>query len=407
MTATNSIPAGAPEDLNHTHSRARADLRRAWAIRCLFICHLGVLGVSIPFLPVFLGGRGLTGLQMAMVLSAAPVMHMAAPFIWGWLSDRRLSPRRVVGMAALIAAGLYLPFPFAASWLVLGFLNLIHQGFATALPGLLDGIAVTHVRETGDEYGRIRAWGSAAFIVSCFSVGELLSMRQEDSDPLIPWAVAGGLAATALSAAFVGKSRLTPRPSWADAQRSVRDRRVVFVLVMAAVHWGTTAPFHAFFPRLIADRGLSPDLVGHAFVVSVVAEVLAFLIFRRLRKRLSLASLFCLTAGISGLRWLATPYCSNPELLVAIQALHGFTFGIFWATSIAWLSQCIPEALRSTGQTLLTAFAFGAGYLAGTLSTGLIYDITLSTKPAFLIAGVLSLTQAIVLHRGRHLAPTS
>jgi MFS transporter, PPP family, 3-phenylpropionic acid transporter len=63
-----------------------------------------------------------------------------------------------------------------------------------------------------------------------------------------------------------------------------------------------------------------------------------------------------------------------PEALIAIQALHGLTFALYWSALLAIIGEWVPSRLRASGLALQAAFAMSLATGTGALLTGLAYD---------------------------------
>ncbi|MFD1907928.1 MFS transporter [Paenibacillus rhizoplanae] len=64
----------------------------------------------------------------------------------------------------------------------------------------------------------------------------------------------------------------------------------------------------------------------------------------------------------------------EPGTVVAIQAMHSISFGIYYVTAVRYITRIIPDHLRATGMALFTVvWSSGAGLLSGTFG-GLIYQ---------------------------------
>lgn len=378
----------------------------AYALRSVYFAYLAAIGVAVPFFPPYLRGLGFSGGQIGWVLAAAPLMHLSGPLLWGFVTDRSRRPALVLRVALLGAALGYLPLTFTHSFAAVFLIQLVHQAFSIALPGLTDSLALLRVRNSSDDYGRIRVWGSFGFVVSCLGMGQWLARRSLPADPLIPLFVPA-----ALSTAFALSFRLEgqggkDRPNLHDARRLLADKRFQFILATASVHWACAVPYHGFLGVHVQDRGMGARVISLAFAVSVLSEMLTFFYFRHIKKRFSLSTLLVLVTTVSAFRWLVTAWADDAILLVGIQALHGVTFGVFWASSLAWLVACVPENLRATGQTVFTAVTFGMGAFFGALAAGHVYEATGSAVPAFVGAAVINLCQALaIVLWGRKLTP--
>jgi PPP family 3-phenylpropionic acid transporter len=362
------------------------------SLRLFYVCYYTAVAISLPFLPPYFRSLGLTGRELSVMLSLAPCLHLGAPLLWGWLADRTRRPdlllRIACGGAALLCAPLVLVRRLPGMIPVFA----AHQLFAIAITSLADSLALDRVRRHGEDYGRIRLWGSISFVVACLALGPLFAARgPRGGDPLVPLLLAVLLGGACVAALFVKGGTTRERPHAADVRLLLRDRRFLFLLLVAPLHWGALAPYHGFFSILLQDRGLSAHVVGQAFVLSVLGEILAFYVFGHLRRRFSLAALFSASFAVTVVRWGLTAAVDAPALLVAVQALHALTFGLFWGTAVAWLGACVPPKLRATGQTLYGAATFGLGNLFGMLTTGVLYDAARSAVPAFWAAGAVEL----------------
>ena len=79
-----------------------------------------------------------------------------------------------------------------------------------------------------------------------------------------------------------------------------------------------------------------------------------------------------IAAGIfaASLRWELVSLTTSGALLVAIQALHGITFGVYHAAAVQYVDRLSGEAIKNTGQALYTAATFGGGATIGVLLAG-------------------------------------
>jgi PPP family 3-phenylpropionic acid transporter len=210
-----------------------------------------VVGIQLPFWPVWLTGRGLDAQEIAIVFAAAIWAKVIATPLLGALADR-LGRRRAV-MIALAAsacvayAGLW---PVAGWWPLLA-LNLVAGMAQSALMPLGDSITLRAVREAGLDYGRIRVWGSVSFILASVGSGALLALN--------PGAGAGDnqilllvLAASAtLLFACIGIPRATRRtgvmrPRWAALGRLAADRRFWLFVASAAALQSSHQLYYGF-----------------------------------------------------------------------------------------------------------------------------------------------------------------
>jgi PPP family 3-phenylpropionic acid transporter len=375
-------------------------------LRAFYGCYFAAIGVSVVFFPPYLRSLGLSGRQISWLLAVAPLLHLGVSLGWGWLADRTRRPDLLLRLACLGGCLLMLPLVYVRTmpWLLL--CHAAQQSFAVPIVGLVDSLALERVRQ-GEDYGRIRLWGSLAFAGMSGALGLVLAARgRSGGDPLVPAMIAACLGlAFCVSLTLRGHGE-RERPHARDLSALLGDRRFLLLLVVAPLHWACTAPYHGFFAILMQDHHQSPALWGRAFMLAVVCEVAAFFLLRRFRQRFSLSSLLAVAFGASALRWLLVAVVRAPAALVLLQAAHFLTFGLFWGVALAWLSACVPSRVRVTGQTLFTAAAYGLGNGAGMFASGQLYDAFGGAETSFLIAGLVELLPfALMLALGRRLDP--
>jgi MFS transporter, PPP family, 3-phenylpropionic acid transporter len=380
-------------------------------LQLFYVCYFAAFGVSIPFFAPYLWGLGLSGRQIALMMSVAPCFHLGVPLLWGWVADRTRRPDRML-RAACIGACLGLA-PLAAVRTMPGMLLVyaVHQFSAVAIIGLIDSLAAAQARRTGVDYTRLRLWGSASFVFACWVMGPVLVARaRSGGDPLVPLVITAAYALTALAAFGIRGAGVTEPnravPHARDLRQLLRNPRLRFLLIVAPLHWASLSPYHGFLGILAIKRGFDATTISYAYVVGVLAELAAFFFFGRLRQWLSLPSLLILSTGATVVRWLLTALVSDPIALVSLQVLHGLTFGLYWGAAMAWLAECVPPALRATGQAVYTTVTFGIGNLIGYLGSGFLIDVSGGAEAAFLAAATIELVPlALTAALGRRLQP--
>jgi PPP family 3-phenylpropionic acid transporter len=381
-------------------------------LKLFYVCLFITSGVSVPFFPPYLRGLGLSGKQVSMMMSVAPVLHLGIPLGWGWLADRTRRPDLLLRIACAGAAGCILPLVGVRAVPAMVAIYAVHQFFAVPILGLADSLAIDRMRKTGEDYTRVRLWGSASFIVVCYAVSWVLDARHRTGDPLVPILIGVGFASACIAAFGLRGEPGRPAPHLREVRALLGNRRFLFILVLAPLHWAALTPYHGFLGILALDRGFPSSTVGSAFFIAVLAEVAAFIAFPRLRRRFSLETLLAFMAAVSCLRWalIAGIPFGRPSAgaFLLLQVLHAASFGLYWASAMAWLAEAVPTPLRATGQALFTACTFGLGNLLGFAACGRLYDSTGSAEAAFLAAAgleLIPLTMALLARRTARPAP--
>ena len=356
----------------------------------------------MTFLPAYLRELGLSGREISTVFAVPPLLAMVVPLAWATLADRTHRHARVLRIVVGGAWLCFVPMLFARSFAAILASWALYAMFAVAVGGLADALAVARVR-AGAVYGRMRLWGSVGYVIAVVLVGALLSARGRPADRLVPlamWLALGCAFAAALRLRGAGEPSTRPRA--AEVKALLADPRLRVLLVIAALHWICLAPYNVYFGVFLHDLGLPPLSWGLAYSTGVVMEVFVLMTFHRLQVRFRLETLLAAAFAVSVVRWLAIAGLRAPGALIALQALHGMTFGMFWSAAIALIAATVPASLRATGQALLV-ISINLGGALGNAITGRIYD-AYGSRLLFLLAAIGQLAPlAVVLAARRRL----
>src|SRR5699024_575434 len=90
--------------------------------------------------------------------------------------------------------------------------------------------------------------------------------------------------------------------------------------------------------------------------VGVMSEAIVYFLagywFRKLHPLV-----FVIIAGIFfSIRWFLYGVVDDPWIIIALQVLHGFTFGVFFIAAFDYVTRLIPNLLMSTGPLVFFAF---------------------------------------------------
>jgi PPP family 3-phenylpropionic acid transporter len=228
----------------------------------------------------------------------------------------------------------------------------------------------------------------------------LTARGPRQADPLMPvmmWLTL--LGAFVASLRLRGTGETSARPRLDDLGALLGDRRFRLLVMVGPLHWASCVPYNVYFGVLLHDLALSPLVSGLSFSVGVAAEMLVLLWFRRLRGLASLDRMLVVCFAGSAARWLTIFFVHDTVALMALQSLHGLTFGLFWGTAIAYLTESVPPALRATGQALFV-MSLNLGSALGNAATGALYDAA-GARTLFLAAAALQMAPLALAWRAR------
>jgi len=341
-----------------------------------YIAYFATHGIYLPFFPVFLAGRGLVETQIAIVLAIPLAMRMVFAPATGYAADRMPDKRWALVAFAWAAVAIFGLLYWAGGFVAILAVTLGYAVFWTALVPVIDAVTLSLERNKGHSYGKIRLWGSLAFIVTNVGVGSLLA---PDSGELIFWLLLGGGIATGFAALVAPRARATdvsaPHPAdntSASAFRLLTRPAYLTMLLTAALIQATHAMVYGFGTIHWSSIGIPGWQIGSLWAIGVVAEVFVFAVAGRLLGRFGARGLILIGGIASLVRWLVFPLVGDFWLLLPLQALHGLTFGATYLGTVQFISGAIPDRLSARAQS--GNATIGAILLAAsTLASGPLY----------------------------------
>jgi PPP family 3-phenylpropionic acid transporter len=377
---------------------ASQDASRRFAARlALFYgASFGMSGTHLPFFTVWLKAIGIDASWIG-IISAVPAAtrFTTLPIVTG-SAERRYSLR-----AALIAAAFLTALCFSIT-------GTQHQAIAvfvayaatccvwTPVLPLTDAYALRGVARYGLNYGPLRLWGSAAFVVGALACGLLVDIIAARH---LIWVIA---AMAALSAAVSLGLKPLERPKSAKAavhgaKALLRDPGFLAIILTSALVQGSHASYYTFASINWQAQGLGGLTIAGLWVLGVLAEIVVF----ALSPQFTLApALLVVIGALSAVaRWLI--YAQEPSLAVlsVVQLAHGLTYGLTQVGTMNLLVRRVPVHLMARGQGYLAACS---GIVSGSASiaSGVVYGHY--GQGVYYLMVAMASSGAIVMWLARH-----
>jgi PPP family 3-phenylpropionic acid transporter len=330
------------------------------------------VGIYLPFWPVWLEARGLSATEIGYVLAAAFWPRVVTSLLIPALADRFGTRRRpMIALAAATLAGVLL-FALARDFSSLLLLSMITGASWAAILPLGEALALAEAKRRHLGYGRVRLWGSLAFILGAVGFGEWLEHAGPD---VVLWSIAGTVAATLIACiALPEKPTAAAAPEVGKLGDLVRESGLLGFVAAAGLIQASHAAYYGFATLHWRAAGHDELVIGALWAGGVVAEVLLFAAAGALLRRLEPTRLLALAGALTAARWGLLGLSADLVVLVPAQALHAASFGATHLAAMHYLRDRTPPDLHASAQgfyaAIGTALPFGlvtpvAGWLYG------------------------------------------
>jgi len=338
-------------------------------ISLFYASTFGIIGVHLPFFPIWLKAIGVD-VSWIGVITAAPSLSRFTilPFVTATAERRQVLRGTMIGLA----------FATATGFAILGLLRdpltilIVYAVIAclwTPLSPLTDGYALKGVTRYGLDYGRMRLWGSASFVVFALVAGLLLQSIEAQN---LIWIIV----ALAFLSAFVGlgivplNAPAVEAPLQGKTHSLLRSPQFLAIIGASALIQGSHAAYFGFASITWQNAGLGGFTIAVLWSLGVIAEIVVFAISPRFT--LSPQVLVLIGAASGVLRWVITAQEPRIEILAVVQLMHGLTFGITQVGVVALIVRSVPHHVIASAQGYMVATQ-GATTSLTMICSGLIY----------------------------------
>ncbi|MFT5838729.1 MAG: PPP family 3-phenylpropionic acid transporter [Flavobacteriales bacterium] len=361
-----------------------------------YLFYFGQFGVLMPYLGVFLDGRGFTSSEIGELFALITVARIAGPNLWAILADKSGRALKVLQLGALLTFGTFcLVFFVDGFWALTLSLGLMMM-FWTAILPQIEGLTLNCVQGHAGRYGGIRLWGSIGYILLTIFTGKMIDVFSSEAPIYVGAIVLFSLFAVTL---FL---KQPPRAKNTDHQSSIwhKINTPVFYafLLSTALLQLSFGAYYGFFALYLLDLGYSGQATGWLIALGVLAEVIIFLQAGKLIILFGVKWILVLSILLTALRWyLLAVAANNPAILVVSQVLHAFSFGMTHAASMHFIHHYFGNKFQSQGQAIYISVGFGVGGAIGGYGAGYFWQQGQGAELTFILAAIAAVLSATSL----------
>jgi PPP family 3-phenylpropionic acid transporter len=335
----------------------------AVAARLSYVAAFGAVGAFIPYLAVFYQARGLDLATIGLMTALGAAAGLVSAPIWGAVADRFAGSPLIIPVAALLTAAGATALALADGVLPMALTLVVASVAFAGIAPALDARALETVGSDRNRYGRIRAWGSASFIVVVAFTGTLVE-RAGIASMFVVYVSA--LLILAVVALPLRGDAAAPRLPRLDAIGVVlRHPPLARFLPAILLVWSAAMAINWYFSIHLIDLGAPGEVVGSAWAIGALVEIPIMASYPWLAAHASSDRLLVIGAGVFAMRAVVLSLVNDPFLAAATMALHGVAFALVLVGGVTFVSRHAPAATAATAQGILSAVVFSVAMIIG------------------------------------------
>jgi len=354
-------------------------------LRAFMFTIFGTSVLAVSYFPLFYTQLGFSSSQVGLLYSLGPLISVLSNLFWSMISDRigTIKKIMIILLGGQFISVLLLSRAEQFSSVIL-ILSCFYFFYYPVFP-LADTMAIKIAQRHGRNFISIRVFGSLGYAFFALTVGYVLRALGSS------WSMTLCLiiTATALIIAWwlqdVKKvpSGLPKAESQPLAGAKSKDSGLREILLQKEVLWFFSCVFilalghrmnEAFLTVSLKEMGAGEELIGWALLASALSEIPVFFALSKYGERFKELPLLAFASLMYTLRFLLMSRVEHPGAVIAIQAMHSVTFGIYYVTAVRYITRIIPDHLRATGLAIFTVvWSSAAGLLSGTFG-GIIFE---------------------------------
>jgi PPP family 3-phenylpropionic acid transporter len=333
--------------------------RFTWSLSLYYTTLFLILGLQLPYLPLWIESRGLSATQISVILAIPMAVRVGATPAMTFLADRLPAKRVAILLYSAATAIFFLGYHLTTGFWTIALVTVLVSICLNPLMPITEATAMRGARLYAVDYGRIRLWGSLSFIAANI-VGGFIVSRAGGPGALLALNVAAALTALA---ALALPARDRPRDEPVEISKPERVpiselygllRQPAFagVLIGSGLLQASHAFYYAFGSISWVAEGISASTIGWLWAVGVLVEVVLFAASGQVLGLIGVRGLFAAGVGAALVRWTLMAWVWPAAAYFPIQALHALTFGATHLATMNYLTDTAPERHSSGAQGL-------------------------------------------------------
>ena len=347
----------------------RQSQRFAGRLALFYGAIFALMGCHLPFFSVWLRAVGIDAAWIGVISAVPAVTRFTVLPVVTSLAERHAMVRgAMVATAVITTIGFaaigtqHLPLAVFLAYAVTA------AAWTPTLP-LTDAYALRGVVRYGFDYGPVRLWGSAAFIIGALACGWLADLIAAKH---LIWIITSVAALGAVIG--LGLRPLDGLKAQARLREGstalLRNRGFLAIIAASALIQSSHSIYYVFGSITWQLAGLDGLTIAALWALGVLAEIVIFALSPRFTLQ---PSTLVVIGGLGAVaRWLITAQEPPVAVLAVVQLAHGLSYGLTQLGTMGLMVRHVPVPVVTRAQGYLAACG-GIVASSASIVSGMIY----------------------------------
>lgn len=358
-----------------------------FVIASQYFIYFGVMGIFLPYFNLYCYHLNFSGFQIGTLSALRSVVMIMFTLIWGVLADRLQIRKPLYILCNFISTMIWAFFFFATDFKAMLVITIFYAVFYAPIISFLEAFTMDVLGLEKKSYGRLRVWGSMAFIITVIVLGRIIDLYSVEI--IIALIFCGSLIQSAVSTK-IPDVRIKKDASFILQARALLKKRVGVFLFCAFLMLVSHATYYGFFSIHLENMGYGNTFIGIAWALATISEIMVMIKSDWIFKRFSMENVLVFSFMVAALRWFAFFWAKSPPAILLLQMLHAVTYGTFHVASILYIDALTPAEAKTLGQAANNAVTYGLGLMVGFFVSGYFFE-SLGSFGLFFTSGFIAL----------------
>jgi PPP family 3-phenylpropionic acid transporter len=321
-----------------------------------YFLYFSVMGIFLPYFNLYCYHLKFSGFQIGALSAIRSVALILFSLGWGVLADRFKIRRPIYISCNFISTAIWVFYFYTTDFWAMLVITVFYGIFYSPIISFLEAFTMDVLGTEKKNYGKLRAWGTIAFITTVIVLGKIIDLYSIEIILVLIFAVSS---AQAVISPKIPDIQIKKQTSFSVNVKILLKPRFIIFLFCAFLMLVSHGTYYGFYSIHLENLGYGNTFIGISWALASIAEILVMIKSHRIFKRFSIDNVLVFSFMVAALRWLGLFFAVSPAALLLLQLFHAITYGTFHVASILYIDSLTPDETKTVGQAVNNAITYG------------------------------------------------